>query len=322
MSSELAIKVSSNDLILNPSSFEQVMAVANIMANGTATVPKHLQKNPSDCAAIVMQAIQWRMSPHAVAQKTHLINGVLGYEAQLVNAVITSQAPTKGRLEFEWFGNWDKVIGNVKEVTSQKYKDDAGNPKKYMAPNWSLSDEHGLGVKVWATLQGEDKPRVLELLLKQARTRNSTLWADDPKQQLAYLAIKRWARLYCPDVILGVYSTDELDSPEPEKEINPPSAKPEIVQPVAVDAVFTPVAENNGSREINNDLFDSPEPQQADSETLLASPGMVRVIASNLRRAGVSEAELLEQLNIDSLDKIQARHVNGALKWIADNKAA
>ena len=64
---------------------------------------------------------------------------------------------------------------------------------------------------------------VLELLLAHARTRNSTLWADDPRQQLAYLAIKRWARLYCPDVILGVYSPDELNERGPaEKDITPP----------------------------------------------------------------------------------------------------
>ena len=48
------------------------------------------------------------------------------------------------------------------------------------------------------------------LLLAQASTRNSTLWAEDPRQQLAYLATKRWARLYTPDVLLGVYTPDEL----------------------------------------------------------------------------------------------------------------
>lgn len=57
-------------------------------------------------------------------------------------------------------------------------------------------------------------------MLAQARTRNSTLWADDPRQQLAYLAVKRWARLYCPEVILGVYTIDELEKTE-EREINP-----------------------------------------------------------------------------------------------------
>ena len=68
---------------------------------------------------------------------------------------------------------------------------------------------------MWATLRGETEPRVLELLLSQATVRNSTLWASDPKQQLAYLATKRWARLYTPDVILGVYTPDELRQREP-----------------------------------------------------------------------------------------------------------
>ncbi|VTM11692.1 RecT family [Raoultella terrigena] len=61
-------------------------------------------------------------------------------------------------------------------------------------------------------------------MLSQAQVRNSTLWATDPRQQLAYLAVKRWARLYCPDVILGVYTADEIDERE-EKVINPTQAE-------------------------------------------------------------------------------------------------
>lgn len=89
------------------------------------------------------------------------------------------------------------------------------------APDWTLEDEKGLGVRVWATMKGEDEPRVLTLLLSRAQVRNSTLWASDPKQQLAYLAVKRWSRLYCPEVILGVYSTDELDGKRPERDVTP-----------------------------------------------------------------------------------------------------
>ncbi|VCV96808.1 hypothetical protein BANRA_02130 [Escherichia coli] len=54
---------------------------------------------------------------------------------------------------------------------------------------------------MWATMKGEDEPRELVLMLSQAQVRNSTLWASDPRQQLAYLAVNG-ARLYCPDVIL------------------------------------------------------------------------------------------------------------------------
>ena len=141
-------------------------------------------------------------------KKRTLINGTLGYEAQLVNAVITSMSPTTGRLNYDWFGPWERVTGKFRTLTGK-----SGKP--YQAPAWSTEDEAGCGVRVWATLRGETEPRVLELLLSQATVRNSTLWASDPKQQLAYLATKRWARLYTPDVILGVYTPDELQQREP-----------------------------------------------------------------------------------------------------------
>ncbi|MDF3623268.1 recombinase RecT, partial [Enterobacter hormaechei] len=96
-----------------------------------------------------------------------------------------------------------------------------GEKGEYRVPGWTLADEAGIGIIIRATLKGEDQPRELDLLLAQARTRNSTLWADDPRQQLAYLAVKRWARLFCPDVILGVYTPDELDDRREEREVNP-----------------------------------------------------------------------------------------------------
>lgn len=202
-------RTSTSALVLDGNSLDKMMKLADVMATGRATMPKHFNGNSADCLAVIMQAMQWQMNPFAVAQKTHLVNGVLGYEAQLVNAVITSCAPVKDRLHYEWFGDWTKVIG--------KFVIKNGDKGEHRQPGWKLADEEGLGVRVWATFRGEEEPRVLELLLAQARTRNSTLWADDPRQQLAYLATKRWSRLYCPDVILGVYSPDELED-VPQKE--------------------------------------------------------------------------------------------------------
>ena len=241
-------------LILNTESFESVMKFSEMMAAGRSTIPKHLQGNKADCASVVIQAMQWKMNPYAVAQKTHLVNGALGYEAQLVNAVITSMAPTKDRLNYEWFGDWSKIIGRYKEIVSQDKKDDNGQPKKSRVKDWSLADEKGLGIKVWATLKGEDQPRVLELLLSQAGTRNSPLWVDDPRQQLAYLAIKRWSRLYCPDVILGVYSPDELTEIAPEKDITP-KAKPSDVAADAVQQAAQAAAAESGISDEDRDLL-------------------------------------------------------------------
>ena len=101
-----------------------------------------------------------------------------------------------------------------------------------------MADETGIGIIIRARLKGEDEPRELDLLLAQARVRNSPLWADDPRQQLAYLAVKRWARLYCPDVILGVYTPDELEERQ-EKVINPEPAPRMSVQEITSDESTT-----------------------------------------------------------------------------------
>ena len=175
---------SAGALLMDMAAMERLERIAELMASGKTTVPQHLRGSKGDCFAITLQSMQWGMNPFAVAQKTHLVNGTLGYEAQLVAAVINSSGLVKDRFQFEWYGPWEKVIG--------KFSIHKGDKGEYRKPAWTMADEEGCGVRVWATLKGEVNPRTLELLLAQAKTRNSTLWADDPKQQLAYLAQKRW----------------------------------------------------------------------------------------------------------------------------------
>lgn len=190
------VQHSTSALVLDGDSMDKMSRFALMMSKSKITVPKHLQGNEGDCFAIVMQAMQWGMNPFAVAQKTHLVNGVLGYEAQLVNAVINSRAPISSRLAYEWFGDWSKVNGKT-------------------------SNEDSVGVTVSATMRGESEPRTLSISMAQVGTvRNSPLWVNDPRQQLAYLATKRWSRLYCPDVILGVYTADEFEQ-EPMRDVTP-----------------------------------------------------------------------------------------------------
>ena len=218
-------------ILTNGELFDRLRTLSAVMANSGAFVPDHFRGKPDACMAVVMQAARWGMDPFAVAQKTHIVSGTLGYEAQLINAVITNMSPTKDRLHYDWFGPWEKIIGRFVEKTN-------GQGKKYIAPGWDLKDEAGVGVRVWATMKGEDEPRELVIMLSQAQVRNSTLWASDPRQQLAYLAIKRWARLYCPDVILGVYSADEVEERE-EKVINPASAQRVSLAEIKGDSVTT-----------------------------------------------------------------------------------
>lgn len=179
--------VSANSLILQGDSMDRLVAIAETMATSRVTVPKHLQNSMGDCLAVAMQAMQWGMNPYAVAQKTHLVNDVLGYEAQLVNAVVQASGAITGRFHYEYKGE-----GNDLEC------------------------------RVGAVPRGEAEIVWNEWLKSSTvTTKNSPLWKTNPKQQMGYLQVKNWARAYAPGAILGVYSTDELEEIAPERVINP-----------------------------------------------------------------------------------------------------
>ncbi|MFN7050386.1 recombinase RecT, partial [Proteus mirabilis] len=93
---------SNNLAVFNPDKLRSLIEFSKIMAKGKITVPEHLRDNDSDCLAIVMQAMQWDMNPFVVAQKTYTVNGVLGYEAQLVNALVSSSTAIQGRFHYEY----------------------------------------------------------------------------------------------------------------------------------------------------------------------------------------------------------------------------
>ncbi|MEI5996795.1 recombinase RecT [Paraburkholderia bengalensis] len=169
-------------MMLDLNTLKTVSYVADLMAEGTVTVPAHLRGKKGDCFAIAMQAmLRWRMDPFAVAQKTHLVNGTLGYEAQLVNAVLQESGAVKGEPEYEYRGEGNTLECRVGFIPAGK------NELKWT--EW--------------------------LSFSAVTTKNSPLWKTNPRQQMGYLQVKNWARAYKPGAILGVYTVDELEDNAP-----------------------------------------------------------------------------------------------------------
>lgn len=214
----------SASFITNTELWDQVSRFAEAMTKADASIPTYLADNVGDCIAITMQSIEWRMNPFLVAQKTQLINGVLAYEDELINAIVNNCAPTTTRLQIEWVGDWDNIIGRVKAAESKTVDGDIDTDTvETYIKCWTDEEEKGLSVKVWATIIGEEKPRELTLGMTQVVTKNSQLWVEDPREHIAHLAIKRWARMHCPEVIIGIYTPEEIRarkamsaSPKPE----------------------------------------------------------------------------------------------------------
>jgi len=161
---------------------DKMLELAKQMATSKLSVPEHLRGNIGDCLAIITQAMLWNMNPFAVAQKTHVVSGRLGYEAQLVIAVVQNSGAIRGAFHFESRGEGATVE-----------------------------------TRAGAVLRGETEITWCEWLsAASVTTKNSPLWKTNPRQQMSYLQAKNWSRLYCPGAILGVYTADELeDSPAP-----------------------------------------------------------------------------------------------------------
>ncbi len=244
--------ISASNAVFNVQALQQLTAFANLMADSRVAIPEHLAGKPADCMAIVMQAMQWGMNPYAVAQKTHLVGGTLGYEAQLVNAVISSSSAIQGRFHYEYDGDWSRCTKS-KEITVKKPAKGGGSyEKQERVRGWTDEDEEGLSIRVGAVLRGEAEITWGEpVYLSSIVIRNSPLWVSNPKQQIAYLALKYWSRLYTPDVVLGVYTPDEIESRQ-EKVINPtPQAQhvslKEITSSVDVPEVNRSTQENTSN---------------------------------------------------------------------------
>jgi hypothetical protein len=223
--SELPVVTSSiGNMLFEPGVFERVIQMSEIMAKSKAMVPQYLRGNQSDCMAIIMQAAQWKMDPFAVAAKTYQIRpgAPIGYEAQLVNSIIIINGPFKERPKYEFYGAWGRVQGKLKEMRSDK--------GKYAVPDWKPEDEEGLGVTVTLQVIGEDEPTSMDVLLKQCWPRNSTNWANDPQQQICYAAIRKMARRHFPDVVMGLYTPDELTHVQPEeKDVTPANSLDDLL---------------------------------------------------------------------------------------------
>ena len=236
---------------LTPSSFPEAVRLAEMMSQGKL-VPQHLQGKPADCLLVIEQAMRWGVSPFAVAQCTSVIQGRPMFEGKLVAAVVNSSGMLDGRLRHDFQGEGDAL----KVVVSGK-------------------------------LKGEAEPRTVEVTLKEAKTSNG-MWTKQPQQQLIYAGSRVWARRHTPEVMLGIYSPEEM---EPEQ-----MRQPRDVPASVVDRAPQPPrpAQSGG-------LLEHVQQQRTQGLPLIDSQGTTRAVSPGkwLEKAG----EVLGKL--DSYERVE-----------------
>lgn len=181
---------SANSFLMDTAKFEHLQRIANVMAN-CALIPEHLlgrvkKGQPTEmyphaqvignCFLITNQALRWGFDPFAVAAETYVVSGKLGFQGKLIAALVNTRANLRTRLKYAF----NDGKGDALEVT------------------------------IIGHFADEDEPRTVTLSVGQAKTSND-IWRSDPHQKLIYSGSIKFARRHCPEIILGVFTDDDLD---------------------------------------------------------------------------------------------------------------
>ena len=169
-----SLSVTGNGSVIE--NYNQLLDIAKTMSMSKYGIPKHLRGNPGDCLAIREIAMDKGLSPYGLARHCYVVNDMLCFDGQAVHAIVEKSGRLAEPLDFDYAGE-----GTERTCTVTGRLKGAATARSYTTPP-----------------------------ISKITPQNSPLWKTDPDQQLAYLAVRRWAGRFCPAALLGIYSREEM----------------------------------------------------------------------------------------------------------------
>jgi hypothetical protein len=165
--------------ILDTDLFNHLWRVATAYSR-SAMVPDVFRGKPDDCFVAVQLALRLEVDPFMLMQSMYVVHGRPGMEAKLAIALANSRGPFSDRIDWKFHGEGmersctafahDKATGNLCECTV----------------SMAVAKAEG-----WI-----DK--------------NGSKWRTMPDQMLKYRSAAWLIRTTCPEVLMGMSTTDEL----------------------------------------------------------------------------------------------------------------
>lgn len=182
---EMTAAVSAKDIKLGTNIFSgfQEFQVAQRMAQALASstiVPKDYQGNLGNCIIALEMANRLNTSPMMVMQNLYIVNGRPAWSSQYIVAMINASRKYKTELQYDLQG-----IG-MNMICYAYAEDHNGHIVKGPTISMEMAKSEG-----WL-----DK--------------NGSKWKTMPEVMIRYRAASFFGRLNCPDMIMGIYSTDEV----------------------------------------------------------------------------------------------------------------
>ncbi len=211
------------------------------MFSSSSLVPKEFIGNVANCAIGINIAKRLGADPFMVLQNIDIIHGRPSFRATFLIAMVNAA----GRFEPLQF----------------RMEGDEGKPNRSCVA-WTKSKDDG------ATLEG---PKItLEMAKAEGwSTKTGSKWITMPELMLRYRAAAFFARLYAPDVTLGLQTAEEVQDTLPPRDVTPSATTSKLLREVPVIEEATPpvltkwelsefLAENNLAwSEVSQTLLDN-----------------------------------------------------------------
>jgi hypothetical protein len=178
----------------------QVFEYAKGMSLSGPMVPAFCRNRPWVCFGICVQAIEWGISAFSLARGAYEVKDnrsgetTVAYTSQVLHAVLEKRAPIKERLDVRYEGEGDDLVCIVTGAFKGEEK-----AREWRSPK--LGERRPEKIKKRSRYNDGEEYEVIP---------GSPLWYSKPMVQLFYDTSRDWGRVFCPDVIMGVYDRDEM----------------------------------------------------------------------------------------------------------------
>ena len=176
---EQATQLTTNSVWENKDQFNQLLRAAQMLSQ-TSIIPQSYQGKPQDCFVAIEMANRMGVSPMVVMQNMYVVKGKPSWAGQACTMLINS-------------------CGKFKDV-KHIYTGEKGKPNRgcYVTATRISDGSQVDGVEV-----------TMQMAQSEGWTSNSK-WRNMPELMLAYRASAFFARVYCPEAMMGVQTAEEV----------------------------------------------------------------------------------------------------------------
>lgn len=195
---------------LAPRNFAEAIQSAEKYARSTL-VPQHFRDKPDDCFIMVQLAARQDVDPFMLMQHSYMVGGKPGIEGKYAIAMMNTRGPFKGGVQFSFKGE-----GDNQSCTA-----------------WGIHKE---------TAERCEATVGMDMVKAEGWLKNPK-WTSMREQMFAYRAGSFLAKRYCPEVLMGMQTMEELEdiidiTPAqypPVAPLPPPVPEPDTLLPAELD---------------------------------------------------------------------------------------